>query len=109
MSILCSFITPIFLHAGLIHLGFNMLAQYVLSGQVERDMGSVGFIILYFAAGIFGGVLGGNFALVGVPSVGASGAIFGTLAVMWVDLLAHWPIEIKPGRKVSMQPSVGLD
>ena len=26
-------------------------------------------------------VLGGNFALVGVPSVGASGAIFGTTAV----------------------------
>jgi len=44
-------------------------------------MGSVGFFILYFAAGIFGNVLGGNFSLVGVPSVGASGAIFGALAV----------------------------
>lgn len=60
-------------------------------------MGSGGFFLLYFAAGIFGcvkttrpscmcspffrNVLGGNFSLVGVPSVGASGAIFGTLAV----------------------------
>lgn len=44
-------------------------------------MGSGGFLITYFAAGIFGNVLGGNFALVGAPSIGASGAIFGTLAV----------------------------
>ncbi len=61
-------------------------------------MGSIAFLILYFAAGIFGyatslceyyatltamcrNVLGGNFSLVGAPSVGASGAIFGTVAV----------------------------
>ena len=58
-------------------------------------MGSVGFFILYFAAGIFGNVLGANFAyvlsylrddvcnrcssLLGSPSTGASGAIFGTV------------------------------
>jgi len=63
-------------------------------------MGSIGFIILYFAAGTFGNVLGGNFSLVGVPSVGASGAIFGTVAVMWVDLIAHWQFEHKPLKKV---------
>jgi membrane associated rhomboid family serine protease len=44
-------------------------------------MGSGGFLLTYFAAGIFGNVLGGNFALVGSPSIGASGAIFGTVAV----------------------------
>lgn len=63
------FITPIFLHAGFIHLLFNMVAQWILSGQVcatrslvndsyywqvERDMGSGGFLLTYFAAGIFG-------------------------------------------------------
>jgi hypothetical protein len=46
-------------------------------------------------------VLGGNFSLVGVPSVGASGAIFGTSAVAWVDLLAHWKLTYQPGRRVS--------
>jgi membrane associated rhomboid family serine protease len=46
-----------------------MLAQWSLSGQVEREMGSPSFLVLYLAAGIFGNVLGGNFALVGVPSV----------------------------------------
>ena len=68
--------------------------------QIEREMGSAGFIITYTAAGIFGyvntsqsptvegtdkrtqsNVLGGNFALPGIPSVGASGAIFGMFAV----------------------------
>jgi membrane associated rhomboid family serine protease len=49
--------------------------------QIEREMGSGGFLVTYFAAGIFGNVLGGNFSLVGAPSIGASGAIFGTLAV----------------------------
>ncbi|KAG8797412.1 hypothetical protein FRC16_008882 [Serendipita sp. 398] len=94
------FITPIFLHAGIIHLLLNMFAQWVLSAQVERDMGSLGFFVLYFAAGIFGNILGGNFALVGLPSVGASGAIVGTLAVLWVDLIAHWGLEYKPVQKL---------
>lgn len=45
-------------------------------------------------------LLGGNFALVGRPSVGASGAIVGTLAVLWVDLMAHWKLEHKPWIKL---------
>ncbi|KAI0307885.1 hypothetical protein B0F90DRAFT_1930886 [Multifurca ochricompacta] len=94
------FITPIFLHAGFIHIALNMLAQVTAAAEIEREMGSGGFFILYFAAGIFGNVLGGNFSLVGVPSVGASGAIFGTLAVTWVDLFAHWKILDRPARRL---------
>jgi hypothetical protein len=45
-------------------------------------------------------LVGANFALVGRPSVGASGAIVGTLAVLWVDLMAHWNLEYKPWIKV---------
>ena len=45
-------------------------------------------------------VTGGNFALVGRPSVGASGAIVGTLAGLWVDLMAHWSLEDRPWIKV---------
>lgn len=64
------FITPIFLHAGFIHILLNIFAQLTLSAQVcftlhsllsghhvlqiEREMGSGGFFITYFAAGIFG-------------------------------------------------------
>lgn len=94
------FITPIFLHAGFIHILLNLFAQLTLSAQIEREMGSGGFFLTYFAAGIFGNILGGNFALVGLPSIGASGAIFGTVAVTWVDLFAHWKYQYKPVRKL---------
>ncbi|KAF8898829.1 hypothetical protein BD779DRAFT_1485725 [Infundibulicybe gibba] len=94
------FIVPIFLHAGFIHILLNMFAQLSLSAQIEREMGSGGFLITYFAAGIFGNVLGGNFSLVGIPSIGASGAIFGTVAVTWVDLFAHWKYQYRPVRKL---------
>ncbi|KAJ3552255.1 hypothetical protein NM688_g4246 [Phlebia brevispora] len=94
------FITPVFLHAGIIHILLNMLAQCTASAEVEREMGSGGFLILYLAAGIFGNVLGGNFALVASPSVGASGAIFGTVAVAWIDLFAHWKYQYRPVRKL---------
>lgn len=94
------FITAIFVHAGIIHILLNMLAQIFVSAQVEREMGSAGFLITYFAAGIFGNILGGNFALVGVPSMGASGAIFGTVAVAWVDLFAHWKYQYRPVRRL---------
>lgn len=97
------FITPVFLHAGIIHILLNMLAQMTAAAQIEREMGSTGFLITYMAAGIFGNVLGGNFALVGAPSVGASGAIFGCIAVTWVDLLAHWSLIDRPVRRLVFQ------
>ncbi|TFY83996.1 hypothetical protein EWM64_g4 [Hericium alpestre] len=90
------FITPIFLHAGIIHILLNMLAQLTAAAEVEREMGSPFFFIVYFAAGIFGNVLGGNFSLVGVPSVGASGAIFGVVAVSWIDLFGNWQFQYRP-------------
>ncbi|KDQ20684.1 hypothetical protein BOTBODRAFT_26699 [Botryobasidium botryosum FD-172 SS1] len=94
------FITPIFLHAGLIHALLNLLGLLTVSAQVEREMGSGAFLVVYAAAGIFGNVFGGNFSLVGTPSTGASGAIFGTVAVQWVDLLSHWQFEEHPARKL---------
>lgn len=63
--------------------------------------GSVGFVITYFAGGIFGNVLGGNFSRTGIPSAGASGALFACSAVMVVDLALHWKYEERPVLKVS--------
>jgi len=71
-------ITGGFLHANLIHLGFNMYLLYVLGRQLERVLGTVDFLILYF-----GGLLAGSFgALLVTPNsftVGASGAVFGLM------------------------------
>ena len=94
------FVTPIFLHAGLVHLLLNMLAQWLSCAIIERQVGTPKFLVMYFASGIFGFILGGNFALSGIPSVGASGAIFGVNAALLVDLVAHWSIEYQPKRKL---------
>jgi membrane associated rhomboid family serine protease len=83
-----------------VHLLLHLLAQAVTCALVERQMGTPKFLALYFAAGIFGFILGGNFSLTGIPSVGASGAIFGVNAVLLVDLIAHWGIEYQPKRKL---------
>lgn len=62
------FITPIFLHGGLIHIIFNMLVQLTVGSDMERLIGSIRFFLVYFAAGIFGNVLGGNYAPNGMAS-----------------------------------------
>jgi len=73
-----------FLHAGLIHIGFNMFALYVLGRLLEPAIGTPRFVALYFAS-LFAGALGA-IALTspGTPTVGASGAIFGLFGAAFV-------------------------
>lgn len=94
------FITPIFIHAGFIHIGFNLLLQLKLGGQLERDLGLVRFIIVYFSSGIAGFVLGGNFAPDGIASTGASGSLFGVIALDLLDLLFNWQTYQHPKRNL---------
>ena len=84
------FIIPMFLHAGIIHIGFNLLLQMTLGREMEKEIGTLRFALVYLSSGIFGFVLGGNFAPKGIASTGASGALFGIIALMLLDLLYHW-------------------
>jgi membrane associated rhomboid family serine protease len=76
-------VTSGFLHANIIHIGFNMLLLYFLGRLLEPSLGSVRFAFLYFAcllAGSFGALLlDPNSA-----SLGASGAIFGLAGAIFV-------------------------
>ena len=90
------FIVPIFIHAGIIHIGFNLLLQLTMGRDVEKLIGSIRFTIVYFAAGIFGFVLGGNFAANGIASCGCSGSLFGILAITLLDLLYTWKQRPSP-------------
>lgn len=74
------FITPLFLHVGLVHLGFNSYALYQLGSLAETIYGKVKFIIIYLAAGISGSIL--SFMFTRAVSAGASGAIFGLLGAL---------------------------
>jgi len=90
------FIVPIFLHAGIIHIGFNMLLQMTLGREMEIAIGPIRFFLVYISSGIFGFVLGGNFAATGIASTGASGALFGILALTLLDLLYTWSERPSP-------------
>lgn len=84
------FILPMFLHAGLIHIAFNLLLQLTLGREMEKSIGSIRFAFVYFSSGIFGFVLGGNFAATAIASTGASGCLFGVLALVLLDLIYTW-------------------
>jgi len=90
------FILPIFLHAGIVHIGFNMLLQMTLGKEMEIAIGPIRYFLVYISSGIFGFVLGGNFAATGIASTGASGALFGILALNLLDLLYTWQERISP-------------
>ncbi|KAH8146252.1 uncharacterized protein LAJ45_09694 [Morchella importuna] len=94
------FIVPMFLHAGIIHIGFNMLFQLRIGVDMEREIGPIRFALCYFASGIFGFVLGGNFAPNGVPSTGCSGSLFGIIALMLLDLLWNWTNRQSPMKEL---------
>lgn len=66
-----------FLHAGVVHLLFNMLTLLSLGRPLVEELGSLRFLLLYLVAQLGGGLgyallSGGN-----QPMVGASGALFG--------------------------------
>jgi membrane associated rhomboid family serine protease len=94
------FITPIFLHGGIIHIGFNQLLQLTLGRDVERQIGALRFVLVYFSAGIFGFVLGGNYAPNGIMSSGCSGSLFGIIAIVLLDLLYNWRNRRNPVREL---------
>ncbi|HVY60415.1 MAG TPA: rhomboid family intramembrane serine protease [Planctomycetota bacterium] len=71
-------ITGAFLHAGLIHLLFNMLALWWFGRPLEVVVGSVRFVGVYLA-GALAGSAGALLISPTTPTVGASGAIFAIL------------------------------
>ena len=71
-------ITSGFLHANLIHIGFNMFVLYRLGQLLEPALGRVRFVLLYFVA-MLGGALGVMLLDPNALTVGASGAVFGLM------------------------------
>src|SRR6266853_2967933 len=77
------FVTPIFIHIGLLHLFFNSYALWIVGPQVERLYGGARFVILYVLTGV-AGVYGSYAYHPNTISAGASGAIFGLFGVLLV-------------------------
>ncbi|MBT2582922.1 rhomboid family intramembrane serine protease [Planococcus sp. ISL-109] len=71
------FVTPIFLHAGFMHLLFNMFSLFLFGPELERLTGKMRFITIYMLAGLFGSAATYFLQPLDYQHVGASGAIFG--------------------------------
>ena len=94
-----------FLHAGLMHLGFNMLGVWMFGSDLERVWGPKRYAILYFASVLTAALtqllVAGTFGRSQGPVVGASGGVFGLLlayAVMFPErrvMLLFPPIPMR--------------
>lgn len=80
--------TAMFLHIGILHLLFNMVALWNIGGFMERVLGTAGFLVLYLLSGLLGSVASVAWNPF-VVSAGASGAIFGVYGGLLGFLVRH--------------------
>lgn len=93
------FVTPIFVHIGIVHFLLNSFGLYVIGPQLEEIFGRRWFLAIYLGAGICGNACSAvaNIAV----SAGASGALFGLLgAGYYLERVVRKKIEQHTGRKV---------
>jgi membrane associated rhomboid family serine protease len=95
-------VTYIFLHGGAIHILFNMLGLWMFGSDLERLWGARKFTTFFFVCGIGAGLVT---VLVSpsspIPTIGASGAIYGILlafGMLFPNRIIYWiifPIRAK--------------
>ena len=87
-------LTAMFLHAGIFHIGFNMLSLYFIGRGVEIFYGKWRYLVIYFVSGILGGLsylayYGLFLHTFGPDALGASGAIFGVFGAFGVFFIVN--------------------
>jgi membrane associated rhomboid family serine protease len=91
--------TVTLLHASWLHLLFNMYALWLAGSLVEQLYGPWWYLLIYLICAAAGSL--GSFLLGGdVPSVGASGAIFGLFGVLLAVSRTHRPVLDRRGQMV---------
>jgi membrane associated rhomboid family serine protease len=99
-------ITSMFMHAGWVHLGGNMLYLWIFGDNVEDRFGHVKFSIFYLLCGV-----AATFAQLAfstgsnVPNLGASGAIAGVLGA-YILLFPQRKVKVLMGRSVVPMPAL---
>jgi len=92
---LLSLVTSMFLHANILHIVLNMFFLLVSGDAVERELGNFRFLGLYLACGVIAGLFHSylNSAST-IPTIGASGAIFGVLAAFAILFPFRWLLKL---------------
>ena len=103
---LLTLFTSMFMHAGWLHLGGNMLYLWIFGDNVEDRFGHMKFTIFYVLCG-----LGATFAQLAfslgsnVPNLGASGAIAGVLGA-YILLFPQGKVRVLQGQQVIQVPAL---
>jgi len=104
-------LTANYLHGGLMHIMFNMIALYSLGEVIERLIGKAKFFAVYTLSGLGGTVLGSSMSIYLEPrslsfSVGASGAVFGIAGCLVVLAIYRRNRGIDLLYRINYQPLV---
>ncbi len=104
--------TSMFMHAGWLHIGGNMLYLWIFGNNVEDRFGRPGFLGFYLVAGVIASAAQiAASGAVDIPSVGASGAIAGVLAayaVMFPGAVVLTVIPIFVFIEVARVPAIAV-
>lgn len=98
--------TSMFMHAGWVHLGGNMLYLWIFGDNVEDRFGHLKFLIFYLLCG-----LAATFAQMAVnpgsdiPNLGASGAIAGVLGA-YILMFPQGTVRVMQGQRVVQVPAL---
>ena len=97
-------VTSLFLHAGFMHVLFNMFSLFLFGPELEKIAGKARFLTIYFLAGIFGNVA--TFVLQDgmYASVGASGSIYGIFGAF--AALVYYTRRTMPQLKQVIMPLI---
>jgi membrane associated rhomboid family serine protease len=98
--------TSMFMHAGLVHLGGNMLYLWIFGDNVEDRFGHLKFTIFYLVCGLAATFAQLAFSIGSdVPNLGASGAIAGVLGA-YILLFPKGKVNVLMGRGVIPMPAL---
>lgn len=87
----------LFLHADILHLGFNMLFLLIFGGALEAELGRVRWLLCYFYGGLVAMLCHAVFSPTSlVPVIGASGAIAALLGAALVRMPKTWVLTYIP-------------
>ena len=98
--------TSMFMHAGLLHIGGNMLYLWIFGDNVEDRFGHVKFSIFYLLCGLAATAAQLVFSLdSNIPNLGASGAIAGVLGA-YILLFPKAKVSVLQGQRVVPVPAL---
>ena len=100
-------ITAGFLHAGLLHLAFNMYFLYFLGTLMEPEIGKLRFAAIYFVS-LIGGSLGAVLLTPNSYTVGASGAVFGLMGAAIIAMRARGIDPMQSGLGMTLLLNLGI-